>query len=969
MALSYEDVDLVLATGTILANFQSGHKDLSQADQETALACQKLILALIDDPRLISFKDLFEFTKGDLTAFLSEIPPSIMGDVAGIIEKIIANERLQKQIKELHDFLIDYLLRRYSADEKFSWKDVIQKERVPFAEYAHYVNLASDYAAYLALREEARLPTEERLEEEKTKEVEAAEPEAEIEETKEIPTAATAAVPTAVIAANVKLLLADKEAQDEINRRIDEKLAKENIDTRNLIKRLVALQIVRRTVLEIAKNASQKDNAALAEINQEVNSKPKDAPEPLIAAISRDLINFVLPQVEKEQKIQITVEQRGETVKNLADIIVASAAIGEIDVKDDVPLRLDIKDPVIRDQIVQIALAEAVPEFSSPVADLHRQVEEKVVLITPTPRYDLPAMVQITPQIAIANLETIILPPVTLPPVTFNLPAPIEDKIEQAQIISEKFVTAVILNSKTEQVMDSLTGSITQTQGNQLTQILIGANLLTRVASTQKAETVATVYEKLAPVNPLVAPIAIRLLSMGYDQKKVDQEITVHPTSKLAQFFRERPKIKEQLDRSLHHLENPKNELGLEISPRLRQQAAQAGTPPPHLPAPTPPGALSNIGRQIQSASNQISGFLPGRAGRIFNFITHPFQSIQSYIGRQFGNRIAAQFTNLIAQKFVSRIANETLKKGAEFLLKEGLQKGVQKLGALALEKIGATAVVAGLSAALGVSTAGISLIIQAALMVGAEVAKKVFGLVNDMVTSIYGKPLEARDLLAVPLLAVAGIGGVLGSLATVTAVAASSAAIIIMGSTFVGFILYITVIGIAPVIAGIAHLESAQGAPYSVVSGGVVPEGCPSGWPLASGYVTQGPRTTSTHRNVEAIDVGVGLGTPIIATHNGLGRYDPSLGPYGNFVDVSGTCNGIAFTTRYAHMVTGAFSGEKLVQKGEIIGYVNSTGNSTGNHLHYEIRGGNLGDINQFLPKRVAPGCIDYGNCQVNLP
>ena len=48
----------------------------------------------------------------------------------------------------------------------------------------------------------------------------------------------------------------------------------------------------------------------------------------------------------------------------------------------------------------------------------------------------------------------------------------------------------------------------------------------------------------------------------------------------------------------------------------------------------------------------------------------------------------------------------------------------------------------------------------------------------------------------------------------------------------------------------------------------------------------------------------------------------------------------GVSYTTLYAHMIqTPSVSVGQAVSQGDVLGYVGSTGNSTGNHLHLELR------------------------------
>ena len=55
----------------------------------------------------------------------------------------------------------------------------------------------------------------------------------------------------------------------------------------------------------------------------------------------------------------------------------------------------------------------------------------------------------------------------------------------------------------------------------------------------------------------------------------------------------------------------------------------------------------------------------------------------------------------------------------------------------------------------------------------------------------------------------------------------------------------------------------------------------------------------------------------------------------YGNQVLLD---NGAGLSTRYAHMTQTAVTAGEVVTAGQVIGYVGSTGDSTGNHLHFEV-------------------------------
>lgn len=88
--------------------------------------------------------------------------------------------------------------------------------------------------------------------------------------------------------------------------------------------------------------------------------------------------------------------------------------------------------------------------------------------------------------------------------------------------------------------------------------------------------------------------------------------------------------------------------------------------------------------------------------------------------------------------------------------------------------------------------------------------------------------------------------------------------------------------------------------------------------------------------RNHNGIDIGADMNTEIYAAASGIVTYAGEMDGYGNYVVIDHE-NG--FETAYAHCNTILVSVNKSVKKGEIIAYVGSTGNSTGPHLHFEVR------------------------------
>jgi murein DD-endopeptidase MepM/ murein hydrolase activator NlpD len=84
-------------------------------------------------------------------------------------------------------------------------------------------------------------------------------------------------------------------------------------------------------------------------------------------------------------------------------------------------------------------------------------------------------------------------------------------------------------------------------------------------------------------------------------------------------------------------------------------------------------------------------------------------------------------------------------------------------------------------------------------------------------------------------------------------------------------------------------------------------------------------------------IDLAGPLGTPVYATADGIvGRSEWNGGGYGNLVEIN---HGQGIQTRYGHLSQRIAQAGQRIHRGDLIGLMGSTGRSTGNHLHYEVR------------------------------
>ena len=114
------------------------------------------------------------------------------------------------------------------------------------------------------------------------------------------------------------------------------------------------------------------------------------------------------------------------------------------------------------------------------------------------------------------------------------------------------------------------------------------------------------------------------------------------------------------------------------------------------------------------------------------------------------------------------------------------------------------------------------------------------------------------------------------------------------------------------------------------------VPNGTPTEYVrISSPFGSRIHPITHKRHGHKGIDLAAPRNTPIYATADGVVTFSGRNGGYGNFVKLNHQ-NG--YKTAYAHMNSIAVRKGKTVQKGDLIGYVGSTGSSTGNHLHYEV-------------------------------
>ncbi len=104
----------------------------------------------------------------------------------------------------------------------------------------------------------------------------------------------------------------------------------------------------------------------------------------------------------------------------------------------------------------------------------------------------------------------------------------------------------------------------------------------------------------------------------------------------------------------------------------------------------------------------------------------------------------------------------------------------------------------------------------------------------------------------------------------------------------------------------------------------------------FSSGFGYRSAPTRGASRNHKGLDIPGPVGTPIYATADGTIGRAQWVGGYGKFVEIN---HGNAVQTRYGHLSAMNVVPGQRIRKGDVLGYMGSTGRSTGSHLHYEVR------------------------------
>ena len=113
-----------------------------------------------------------------------------------------------------------------------------------------------------------------------------------------------------------------------------------------------------------------------------------------------------------------------------------------------------------------------------------------------------------------------------------------------------------------------------------------------------------------------------------------------------------------------------------------------------------------------------------------------------------------------------------------------------------------------------------------------------------------------------------------------------------------------------------------------------------PKGWPVDDGRISSpfGSRNhpkSGDYQFHSGVDIASDPGKPVKATADGIVSFSGWSGGSGNLVALE---HGFGYSTYYAHNKMLVVKVGQKVKRGDIIGYIGSTGNSTGPHVHYEV-------------------------------
>jgi len=199
---------------------------------------------------------------------------------------------------------------------------------------------------------------------------------------------------------------------------------------------------------------------------------------------------------------------------------------------------------------------------------------------------------------------------------------------------------------------------------------------------------------------------------------------------------------------------------------------------------------------------------------------------------------------------------------------------------------------------------------------------------INELSEQAAVDPAVQKAMERLPALTRAGAMGVGGGLPNASARSVVSATLSSPENTF----------GMLRDLLGILETRL-QTVRYGVERRQALANATPSIWPVAgwlSSTFGDRPDPFDGDQNFHpGIDISADRGTPVYATADGTVESASYSGNYGNLIVIG---HGFGIATRYGHLSRYAVRSGQIVKRGDLIGYVGSTGRSTSAHLHYEV-------------------------------
>ena len=141
----------------------------------------------------------------------------------------------------------------------------------------------------------------------------------------------------------------------------------------------------------------------------------------------------------------------------------------------------------------------------------------------------------------------------------------------------------------------------------------------------------------------------------------------------------------------------------------------------------------------------------------------------------------------------------------------------------------------------------------------------------------------------------------------------------------------------LAPVSSAVTKVASVPSAATYRPSAVSIPSRMPvNGAALTSGYGMRIHPVLGGRRAHKGVDLAEPVGSPVYATADGVVSRAEWFSSYGLYISLE---HGGNIQTRYGHLSRLNVASGQAVHKGDLIGYVGTTGRSTGPHLHYEVR------------------------------